>query len=246
MSPTLDPTRPDPPRGGPTGGDGTSPVVELTGVQRTYPGPPPVQAVREVTLTVHDGDHLAIVGPSGSGKSTLLSMIGCLDRPTGGRYRLTGVDVADLSEGQLAALRGRRIGFVFQSFHLLDHRSVLENVMLGMLYDATPPRRRRELARVALEQVGLGHRIDFSPRQLSGGERQRVAIARAIAPRPRLLLCDEPTGNLDSATSASILALFDELRTLGLTLIVVTHDAAVSRHAQRVIEMVDGVAREAA
>jgi len=223
-----------------------SPIVELDGVRRTFPGPPPVEAVRDATLRVDEGDYVAVVGPSGSGKSTLLSIIGCLDRPTGGRYTLTGVDVAELSDGELAALRGRRIGFVFQAFHLLQHRTALENVEIGMLYNGTSRRERRELARAALERVGLAHRLDFPPTKLSGGEQQRVAIARAIAPRPRLLLCDEPTGNLDSKTSASILELFDELQADGLTLMVVTHDPDVSRHARRIVEIVDGVLSEAA
>ncbi len=219
-------------------------VVELQGVQRTYPGPPPVEAVRDATLTLEGGDYVAVVGPSGSGKSTLLNIVGCLDRPTGGRYQLAGIDVADLSDGELAALRGRQVGFVFQAFHLLQHRSALENVEIGLLYNETPRRVRREMAREALERVGLGHRVDFPPRRLSGGEQQRVAIARAIAPRPSLLLCDEPTGNLDSKTSESILSLFDELQDDGLTLIVVTHDPQVSRHARRVVEIVDGVTQE--
>ncbi len=219
-------------------------VVQLRGVQRTYPGPPPVEAVRDATLTVDGGDYVAVVGPSGSGKSTLLNIIGCLDRPTGGRYELAGIDVADLSDGELAALRGRQVGFVFQAFHLLQHRSALENVEIGLLYNETPRRVRREMAREALERVGLGHRVGFPPRRLSGGEQQRVAIARAIAPRPSLLLCDEPTGNLDSKTSESILSLFDELQDDGLTLIVVTHDPRVSRHARRVVEIVDGVTQE--
>ncbi len=219
-------------------------VVELQGVQRTYPGPPPVEAVRDATLTLEGGDYVAVVGPSGSGKSTLLNIVGCLDRPTGGRYQLAGIDVADLSDGELAALRGRQVGFVFQAFHLLQHRSALENVEIGLLYNETPRRVRREMAREALERVGLGHRVGFPPRRLSGGEQQRVAIARAIAPRPSLLLCDEPTGNLDSKTSESILSLFDELQDDGLTLIVVTHDPQVSRHARRVVEIVDGVTQE--
>ena len=220
-------------------------IVELDAVRRTFPGPPAVEAVRDATLTVEEGDYVAVVGPSGSGKSTLLSIVGCLDRPTGGRYELTGIDVGELSDGELAALRGRRVGFVFQAFHLLQHRSALENVEIGLLYNQTPRRERRAMAEAALERVGLGHRIEFPPRHLSGGEQQRVAIARAIAPRPSLLLCDEPTGNLDSKTSEAILGLFDELQADGLTLMVVTHDPAVSRHARRTVEIVDGVMAEA-
>ena len=219
-------------------------VVELEGVSRTFPGSPPVEAVKDANLTIADGDYVAIAGPSGSGKSTLLHILGCLDAPTAGTYRLLGLDVGDLSDGLRTALRGAEIGFVFQAFHLLPYRSVLENVMTGLVYNRTPRRQRRHRAIEALERVGLGHRMDFTPRQLSGGERQRVAIARAIAPRPSLLLCDEPTGNLDSKTTASILDLFDELRTDGLTLVVITHEAAVSERAERRIDITDGVLLE--
>lgn len=223
-----------------------NPVVQLNGVTRTFPGSPPVEAVKDANLTVASGDYLAIVGPSGSGKSTLLHILGCLDAPTSGSYRLLGLDVGDLSDGLRTALRGAEIGFVFQAFHLLPYRTVLENVMTGLVYNRTPRRHRRQRAREALEQVGLGHRLDFTPRQLSGGERQRVAIARAIAPKPSLLLCDEPTGNLDSKTTASILDLFDELRTDGLTLVVITHEAAVSERAERRVDITDGVLMEEA
>lgn len=219
-------------------------VVELEGVSRTFPGSPPVEAVKDANLTIADGDYVAIAGPSGSGKSTLLHILGCLDAPTAGNYRLLGLDVGDLSDGLRTALRGTEIGFVFQAFHLLPYRTVLENVMTGLVYNRTPRRQRRERAREALQRVGLGHRMDFTPRQLSGGERQRVAIARAIAPQPSLLLCDEPTGNLDSKTTASILDLFDELRTDGLTLVVITHEASVSERAERRIDITDGVLLE--
>lgn len=216
-------------------------VVELEGVSRTFPGSPPVEAVKDANLTIADGDYVAIAGPSGSGKSTLLHILGCLDAPTAGNYRLLGLDVGDLSDGLRTALRGTEIGFVFQAFHLLPYRTVLENVMTGLVYNRTPRRQRRERAGEALQRVGLGHRMDFTPRQLSGGERQRVAIARAIAPQPSLLLCDEPTGNLDSKTTASILDLFDELRSDGLTLVVITHEASVSERAERRIDITDGV-----
>lgn len=196
--------------------------------------------MREVDLIVAAGDYLSIAGPSGSGKSTLLHMIGLLDRPTAGHYWFEGEDVSSLPEGRRNALRAGRIGFVFQAFHLLSHRSVLENVMLATVYNHVAKRDRAAVAKTALEKVGLGHRIDFSPSRLSGGERQRVAIARAVVTRPALLLCDEPTGNLDSATSESILALFEELRTDGLTLVVVTHDPVVSAHAHRTVHMRDG------
>ncbi|MEA2002229.1 MAG: ABC transporter ATP-binding protein [Actinomycetota bacterium] len=222
-----------------------SPVVELEGVTRTFPGSPPVEAVKDADLVVADGDYVAIVGPSGSGKSTLLHILGCLDTPTSGTYRLLGVDVGSLSDGLRASLRGSEVGFVFQAFHLLAYRSVLENVMTGLVYNRTSRRVRKQRATEALERVGLGHRIDFTPRQLSGGERQRVAMARAIAGEPSLLLCDEPTGNLDTTTTASILDLFDELRTDGLTLMVITHEEAVSRRADRRIEITDGYLSEA-
>ncbi len=215
-------------------------VVELEGVSRTFPGTPPVEAVKYVDLDVEAGDYMAIVGPSGSGKSTLLHILGCLDRPTSGVYRLLGLDTGSLSDGLRTSLRGSEVGFVFQAFHLLPYRSVIENVMTGLVYNRTPRRVRRRRAREALERVGLGHRIDFAPRQLSGGERQRVAIARAIATRPTLLLCDEPTGNLDSKTTESLLDLFDELRTDGLTLVIITHEELVSRRAERRVQMIDG------
>lgn len=221
-----------------------NPVVELEGVSRTFAGSPPVEAVRHVDLTVAAGDYMAIVGPSGSGKSTLLHILGCLDRPTSGVYRLLGLDTGSLSDGLRTSLRGSEVGFVFQAFHLLPYRSVIENVMTGLIYNRTPRRLRRQRACDALERVGLGHRMDFTPRQLSGGERQRVAIARAIAGSPTLLLCDEPTGNLDSKTTASLLDLFDELRTGGLTLLIITHEEQVSRRAERRIEMVDGALAE--
>jgi len=221
-------------------------VVELDGVSRTFDGSPPVEAVKDADLSVQEGDYIAIAGPSGSGKSTLLHILGCLDTPTRGVYRLLGLDVGGLSDKMRTSLRGAEIGFIFQSFHLLSYRTALENVMTGLVYNRTPRRVRRQRARDALERVGLGHRLDFLPGQLSGGERQRVAIARAIAPQPSLLLCDEPTGNLDSKTTQSILGLFDDLRSAeGLTLIVITHDEAVSRRAQRRVGITDGHLAEA-
>jgi putative ABC transport system ATP-binding protein len=221
-------------------------VVELTGLSRSFPGPPVVHAVRGVDLVIRRGDYLSIAGPSGSGKSTLLHVLGLLDRPTAGTYRLDGADTATMSERERASWRGRRIGFVFQAFHLLAQRSVAENVELAMVYTGVPRRHRAERARAALERVGLGHRIAFSPATLSGGERQRVAIARALVGGPSLLLADEPTGNLDSATASSILDLFDDLHGDGLTLAVVTHDEAVSSRARRRVRTVDGAVREVA
>lgn len=218
-----------------------SPVVELRSVGRSFrSGDVEVNALTDATLTVNRGDYVAVVGPSGSGKSTMLNLLGLLDRPTAGEYRLDGVDTGHLSEDQRAGLRSRSIGFVFQAFHLLAYRTVLENVLLSTIYNGMPREERIPAAEVALNRVGLGHRIDFAPTSLSGGERQRVAIARAIVTRPSLLLCDEPTGNLDTVTGDAVLALFDELRSDGLTLIVVTHDDSVSLHADHVVHMRDG------
>lgn len=219
----------------------TPPVVEMNGVGRVFPGPPRVEAVRDVDLSIAQGEYLSIVGPSGSGKSTLLNLLGLLDRPSHGVYRLDGVDVSTLSERRRTRVRGERIGFVFQAFHLLPHRSVLENVELAMIYQWVPRKERTARAVATLERVGLGHRLDFDPITLSGGERQRVAIARALVAQPSLLLADEPTGNLDSGNAASVLDLFDELHGEGLTLAVITHDDGVSARAQRRVRIVDGV-----
>ena len=215
-------------------------VVDLRGVTRVFPTEPPVHALRGIDLVVQPGDHVAIVGASGSGKSTLLNVLGLLDRPTEGIYLLDGIDTALLSDRERAGVRGRRIGFVFQSFHLLSHRSVEENVMLAELYRGESRSGRFDRAVAALERVGLAHRIGFLPTRLSGGERQRVAIARAIVGRPSLLLCDEPTGNLDSENTLSVLALFDQLREQGLTIVVITHDTDVAAHAHRHLRMIDG------
>jgi putative ABC transport system ATP-binding protein len=215
-------------------------VVALGGVSRSFPGPPEVHAVKDVDLVIEAGEYVSIVGQSGSGKSTLLHLLGLLDQPTAGTYHLDGVDTSKMAEGERAAWRGRKIGFVFQAFHLLAHRTVLENVALSMVYTGVPRRERGNRARTALERVGLAHRVDFSPTTLSGGERQRVAIARALVGGPSLLLADEPTGNLDSVTAGSILDLFDSLHDQGLTLAVVTHDDAVSRRAQRRVRTADG------
>ncbi|MFC0624972.1 ABC transporter ATP-binding protein [Kribbella deserti] len=218
----------------------TAPVVEMVGVRRVFPGPPEVQAIRQIDLTIKEGEYLSIVGPSGSGKSTLLHLLGLLDKPSDGIYRLDGVDTSSLPDRRRAVLRGERIGFVFQSFHLLDHRTVLENVALSMVYVGVPRRERMARARVALERVSLGHRMDFAPTTLSGGERQRVAIARALVAEPSLLLADEPTGNLDTGNAEAILELFDELHRDGMTLAVITHDDHVSHRAQRRVRIVDG------
>jgi ABC-type lipoprotein export system ATPase subunit len=216
------------------------PVVELRGLSRTFGSDSPVEALRAVDLVVYPGDWLAIVGPSGSGKSTLLNILGCLDRPTAGTYWIDGMDVAALSERERTAVRARSIGFVFQAFHLLAHRTALENVMLAEMYSGGERAGRRERAVAALERVGVAHRRDFLPTRLSGGEQQRVAIARALLGSPKLLLCDEPTGNLDSASTEALMLLFDALARQGLTLVVVTHDEDVAAHAGRVVRIVDG------
>lgn len=220
------------------------PVVELVDLTRTFPGP--VNALTDVNLTVRSGDYLSIIGPSGSGKSTLLHILGLLDRPTSGEYRLDGLPTGTASESDRAALRGGRIGFVFQSFHLLPHRTVLDNVLLATLYSGVPRGEREQRARTALERVGLDHRVGFTPSTLSGGERQRVAIARSVVADPKLLLADEPTGNLDTKNSAGIMDLFDELHADGLTLVVITHDLAVSARAERRVRISDGRLQELA
>jgi ABC-type lipoprotein export system ATPase subunit len=217
-----------------------APMVELAGIGRTYGAAAPVVALRGVNLEIEAGEWIAIVGASGSGKTTLLNIIGCLDRPTTGSYRLDGVDVARLTDKQRAGVRSREIGFVFQSFHLLAYRTVLENVMLAEVYGRRGRAGRAGRAQAALEAVGLEGRSDFLPTKLSGGQRQRVAIARALANGPRLLLCDEPTGNLDSASTAGILDLLSELQGGGLTIVVITHDAGVAARAERQVRMVDG------
>ncbi|MFE5484983.1 ABC transporter ATP-binding protein [Streptomyces sp. NPDC056527] len=220
--------------------------MEFRQVSLTYPGPPPVTALRPCELVVEKGEFITIVGPSGSGKSTFLNVAGLLDAPTGGTYLLDGIDTAGLRDGDRTALRGRRIGFVFQSFHLLPHRSATENVMLSMVYSAVPRAERRARARSSLERVGLGHRVDALPGRLSGGERQRVAIARALAGRPSLLLCDEPTGNLDSDNAESVLGLLGELHASGMTIVVITHDAEVAARGERTVTIRDGVLSESA
>jgi putative ABC transport system ATP-binding protein len=215
-------------------------VVELRDVTRSFPGPPEVQALKSATLKVSAGDYISIVGPSGSGKSTMLNILGLLDRPSVGEYQLDGVRTGDLSEDERAAVRAKFIGFVFQSFHLMPRRSVLDNVLMPMLYSGVPRRERESRARKVLARVGLSHRVDFFPQSLSGGERQRVAVARAVVSGPKLLLADEPTGNLDQRTSGEVMALFEELNEDGLTLIVITHDDNVARRARRTIRIADG------
>jgi macrolide transport system ATP-binding/permease protein len=219
-------------------------VLELRAICRQFGTEPVVHALVDVELRLGQGDWLAITGPSGAGKSTLLNVIGCLDQPSSGSYLIDGIDTTRLSDKQRAGLRSRRIGFVFQSFHLLPYRSVIENVMLAEVYRGQPDTGRRSRALAALARVGLDHRVDYSPLKLSGGERQRVAIARALVGSPSLLLCDEPTGNLDSASTANILDLFTELNRDGLTLVIVTHDEAVASRAARRVHIVDGRLRD--
>jgi ABC-type lipoprotein export system ATPase subunit len=220
-------------------------VVELTGIGKRFPGDPPVDAVAGVDLVVDEGDWLAIVGPSGSGKSTLLHIIGCLDEHTSGSYRFDGIEVSELTDRQRAGLRCRGIGFVFQSFHLLGQRSVTENVMIADIYPRAPRQGRRARALAALDLVELAHRADFLPTRLSGGERQRVAIARALTGAPRLLLCDEPTGNLDSAATANVLGVFQQLNDRGMTIVMITHEPDVAARAGRRARLSDGALVEA-
>jgi macrolide transport system ATP-binding/permease protein len=216
------------------------PALQLVSVGREYEGDPPTTTLREINLTIEHGEYVCIVGPSGSGKSSLLNQMGLLDRPSSGQVLVDGIDTGSLPEADRTRLRADQISFVFQEFHLLNHRTVLENVVLGMLYTVPDVRVRDERARVAIERVGLTHRISASPRTLSGGERQRVAIARAVANEPSILLCDEPTGNLDSTNSKSILRLLSELRGDRTTLVVITHDPTVAEAADRRITVRDG------
>ncbi len=216
-------------------------IIRLEGVNKVYGlGETIVNALRDVNLTVKAGEYCAIMGASGSGKSTMMNMIGCLDRPTTGRYYLDGEAVAEMDDAQLAHVRNRKIGFVFQQFHLLSQVSALENVMLPMIYANVPAAERKERAIAALQQVGLGDRLNNRPNQLSGGQQQRVAIARAIVNRPVLLLADEPTGALDSKTTQEILEIFGNLNTEGMTVVMVTHEAEVARSTRRVIWFRDG------
>ncbi|MDI9405171.1 MAG: ABC transporter ATP-binding protein [Chitinophagaceae bacterium] len=218
-----------------------APVAELIGVEKVYgSGDAEVRALDGLDLCVQRGDYLAVMGASGSGKSTAMNILGCLDRPSGGSYRLNGIPVESLDDDALADLRNRQLGFVFQQFHLLPQLSALENVMLPMVYAGVPHGERRQRAVAALERVGLGQRLSNRPNQLSGGQQQRVAIARAIINQPALLLADEPTGALDSRTTEEVLAIFDELHRSGITLVMVTHEDDVAARAEQVVQFRDG------
>jgi putative ABC transport system ATP-binding protein len=230
------------PRRLPGAADGAvpAPVLELEAVTKTYGSQPPVPALRGVSFRVLAGELVAIVGPSGSGKSTLLHLMGTLERPSSGRVTITGLDVAQMSDHELAAVRATRIGFVFQMFFLAEHSTLLENVADGLLYAGVPSGERLERAAEALTRVGLGDRLAARPTQLSGGEQQRVAIARALVGRPAIVLADEPTGNLDSATGQAIMVLIEELHGQGATIVVITHDHEVADRFPREVALLDG------
>jgi putative ABC transport system ATP-binding protein len=217
------------------------PVIELDGVRKVYrSGTIDFEAVSEVSLVIDSGEYVAVMGPSGSGKSTLMNILGCLDVATSGRYLLAGEDVSDMDDDELADVRNRHIGFVFQQFNLLPSMTALRNVELPLSYGAVPREERRRRARLALERVGLGDRLGHRPNQMSGGQQQRVAVARALVSDPALVLADEPTGNLDSSATHDVLNLFDELHAQGRTVVLITHEAEVAERAQRVIQIRDG------
>jgi putative ABC transport system ATP-binding protein len=215
-------------------------MVELRDIVRRYPGEPPVESLRGVSLRIDAGELLAVVGPSGSGKTTLLHVVGTLDRPTSGEVRIAGVDTTNMSDAQISGFRAARLGFVFQQFFLIDGMNVLDNVAMGLLYRGIDARTRRRLAAATLDRVGLGHRLTHRPSQLSGGERQRTAIARSVVGRPALVLADEPTGNLDSASGAEIIDLLKSLNDEGTTIAVVTHNAELASAMHRRVELRDG------
>jgi putative ABC transport system ATP-binding protein len=219
-------------------------LLQLEKVSKVYQmGDVEVRALRGVDLAIELGEFVAIMGSSGSGKSTLMNIVGCLDRPSAGRYFLAGRDVSHLSRDELADIRNRTLGFVFQSFNLLTRTSAVENVELPLLYQGVPTRERVKRSKEALERVGLGERLDHHPSQLSGGQQQRVAIARALVSQPQVILADEPTGNLDSRTSIEVMALFQQLGQSGITVVLVTHEADIAQYAARVVVMKDGVVK---
>ena len=215
-------------------------ALELRSATKSYPGTPPVLALDGVSLSIESGEMVGVVGPSGCGKSTMLHMMGTLDRPSSGTVLVDGLDTSELSERHLSAIRGRKLGFVFQRFFLLSGTSALENVAGGLLYLGVASRERKERAAAALDRVGLGNRMSHIPSKMSGGERQRVAIARALVHDPALILADEPTGNLDSRASASIIELFEQLHAEGSTIVVVTHNDEIAGHLPRVVRLLDG------
>lgn len=217
-------------------------LLQLTKISRRYVmGSETIHALREIDVSIERGEYVAIMGPSGSGKSTLMNLLGCLDTPSSGEFHLNGSDVSRMDDNQLAELRNREIGFVFQSFHLLPRSDALHNVELPLIYSGMPPARRRQRALEVLDHVGLGDRVHHKPNEMSGGQRQRVAIARALVNNPSILLADEPTGNLDSRTGDEIMVLFEELWRKGNTIILVTHEEVVARHARRIIRLRDGL-----
>lgn len=219
-----------------------NPVIELNEARKTYrSGDIEFEALRGIDLSIHEGEYVAIMGPSGSGKSTLMNSLGCLDTLTSGSYRLDGVDVEDFSDDELAVVRNRKIGFVFQQFHLLPELSAWQNVALPLMYGRVPLEERRQRAAHALEKVGLGDRLDNRPGELSGGQQQRVAVARALVTEPTMLLADEPTGNLDTISTEDVLELFDELHASGRTIVLITHEAEVGARAERIVWVKDGV-----
>ncbi len=216
-------------------------IIRMSNIRKVYDtGKVKVEALKGIDLDVYSGEFVAIVGPSGSGKSTLMNLIGCLDTPSDGTYEIGGDNVAGVTRDELAEIRNRRVGFVFQSFNLLPHLSALENVELPMLFGGVSPKERRARANELLDKVGLGDRVDHKPTELSGGQMQRVAIARALAMNPDILLADEPTGNLDTSSGTDIMSIFNELWQSGRTLIIITHDPALARRASRVVEIRDG------
>ena len=216
-------------------------IIRMTDIRKVYDtGKVKVEALKGIDLDIHPGEFVAIVGPSGSGKSTLMNLLGCLDTPTAGTYEIGGDNVAGVTRDELAEIRNRRVGFVFQSFNLLPHISAGENVELPMLFGGVPPKERRARAAELLSRVGLGDRISHKPTELSGGQMQRVAIARALAMNPDILLADEPTGNLDTSSGGDIMSIFNELWQSGRTLVIITHDPALARRASRVVEIRDG------